>query len=96
MVWCYSLCLGCGMTLGSRLPDPERKRLSHRVGECESPPEKGRQESTPGHLPHKRDCCITRLCCRLKVLRRNEVLIHLKPTISTPREYNNVWREQTK
>ena len=82
------------MTLRSRLPDPERKRLSHRVGECESPPEKGRQESTPGHLPHKRDCCITRLCCRLKVLRRNEVLIHLKPTISTPREYNNVWRKK--
>ena len=29
---------------------PERKRLSHRGGECESPPEKGRQESPPGHL----------------------------------------------
>ena len=35
------------MTLGSRLPDPERKRLSHRGGEWESPPEKGRQKSPP-------------------------------------------------
>ena len=64
MVWCYSLCLGCGMTLGSRLPDPDRKRLSHGGGECETPSEKGRQKSPPGHLPHKRDCYITRLCCQ--------------------------------
>ena len=55
MVWCYSFCLGCGITLGSRLPDPERKRLSNRGGEWESPPEKGRQKSPPGHLRHKRD-----------------------------------------
>lgn len=25
------------MTVGSRLPDPERKRLSHGGGECETP-----------------------------------------------------------
>ena len=74
------------MTVGSRLPDPERKRLSHGGGECETPPEKGGQKSTPGHLPHKRDCCITHLCCQLKVLRRHKVLIHLKPTNTTPRE----------
>ena len=33
---------------------------------------------------------------QLRVLRRHKVLIHLKPTNSTPREYHNVWREQTK
>ena len=41
-------------------------------------------------------CCITHLCCQLKVLRRHKMLKQLKPTMSTPREYNNVWRKKTK
>ena len=30
-------------------------------------------------------CCITHLCCQLKVLRRHKMLIQLKPTIALPK-----------
>ena len=96
MVWCSCLCLGCGKTLRSRLPGPDGKGFSYRGGECETPPEKGRQKSPPGHLPYNGVSCITHLCCQLKVLRRHKVLIQVKPTTSTPRESNNLWRALTK
>ena len=78
------------------MPGPDGKGFSHGGGECETPLEKGRQKSPPGHLPHNGVCCITQLCCQLKVLRRHKVLIQLKPTTSTPRDSNNVWRALTK
>ena len=78
------------------MPGPDGKGFSHGGGECETPPEKGRQKSPPGHLPHNWVCCVTHLCCQLKVLRKHKVLIQLKPTTSTPRGSNNVWRTLTK
>ena len=90
VMWCYCFCLGCGMTLGSRLPEP-RWEEGFTWGwwnsdcECETLPQE-RQKSPPGPLPHNGVCCVTHLCCQLKVLRRHKMLIQLKPTTSTPKD----------